>query len=133
MRRPTLDQLRAQAAWNAVAHVRQMKEDVREDYLRETKRLCVRIRTAGLGQALAFLYAKKSDNDAKSQILRHLSTWLMQERNLGKWRSEYTEENAVICAILNGDANFLRRTTEEAQHYLLWLTRFAQAELGGAE
>ncbi len=133
MKGPTLDQLRAQAAWNAVEHVRQMKENIQQDYLRESRRLSVRIRTAGLGQALAFLYAKRSGDDAKSRILSHLSSWLLRKRKLAKWRTEYTKENAVIRAVLEGDADLLRRATEEAQLYLMWITRFAQAEFGGAE
>ena len=53
--RPTLDQRRAQHAWQAVEQARKLGPNAKKDFAREAKRLPVRIKTAGLGQALAFL------------------------------------------------------------------------------
>lgn len=130
--RPTLDQRRAQHAWKAVEDAGQFRDA--EDFAREAKRLPVRIKTAGLGQALAFLNAKsKSDKDYqdhRSRLLKELGDWLLKERRLASWPKEANDRKAVIQAIINGDANLLRRATEEALLYLQWLTRFSEAEFG---
>lgn len=131
--RPTLDQRRAQHAWQAVEHVRQLlSKDAQEDFTQEAKRLPVRIKTAGLGQALAFLNAKsKSDKDGgdhRSRLLKELGDWLLRKRSLVRWPEGAKDNNAVLRAIIAGDADLLRRATEEALLYLQWLTRFSEAE-----
>ena len=128
--RPTLDQRRAQHAWETVLKVKKDKED----FAREAKRLPVRIKTAGLGQALAFLLAKaKSDKgeDARGRLLVALGDWLLKERELATRPN--AADRVLIQTLINGDANLLRRATEEALLYLQWLTRFSEAELGTGE
>lgn len=128
---PTLDQRRAQHAWKAVERAGQLSsKDAKKDFAREAKRLPVRIKTAGLGQALAFLNAKsKSDSeDYRGQLLKELGNWLLKERRLAPWPKGATDRDAVIQAIIGGDAKLLRRATEEALFYLQWLTRFSEAE-----
>ena len=124
--RPTLDQRRAQHAWKAVERTRSLRsKDDQETFAREAKRLPVRIKTSGLGQALAFLAAKsKSD-----LLLVALGDWLLQERRLVPPPNP-VDKYSLIQKIINGDANLLRRATEEALLYLQWLTRFSEAELG---
>lgn len=123
---PTLDQRRAQHAWKAVEKIRGQNDA--NDFADEAKRLPVRVKTAGLGQALAFLNAKSNGKDYRDRLLKELGEWLLKERRLAPWPKEASERDAVIQAILNGDANLLRRATEEALLYLQWLTRFSQAE-----
>ena len=125
----TLDQLRARHAWGVVDEVRHMHGSAPMNFAREVKRLPVRIRTAGLGQALGFLYAKSKEADVKSRLLTELGTWLLDKRGLAARPNGATHRNAVIRAIMDGDADLLRRATEEALLYLQWLTRFAEAEL----
>ena len=135
--RPTLDQRRAQHAWKTVEQAKaslKAKKD-KEDFAREAKRLPVRIKTAGLGQALAFLLAKaKSDKgeDARGRLLVALGDWLLKERELAT-RPNAAADRVLIQTLINGDANLLRRATEEALLYLQWLTRFSEAELGTGE
>ena len=133
--RPTLDQHRAQHAWKAVEDARKLhSQNATADFAREAKRLPVRIKTAGLGQALAFLSAKaKSENDGRSHLLKKLSCWLLKERRLASLPKGANDRNAVILAIIAGNADLLRRATEEALLYLQWLTRFSEAELGTGE
>ena len=130
--RPTLDQHRAQHAWKAVEDARGLhSEEARKNFAREAKRLPVRIRTAGLGQALAFLCAKSKDSDRedyRGRLLKELGDWLLKERSLAPRPEGANDRNAVIKAIINGNANLLRRATEEALLYLQWLTRFSDAE-----
>ena len=127
--RPTLDQQRAQHAWKAVEKARERHDAA--DYAREARRLPVRIRTSGLGQALAFLGAKakagKGDGDARSVLLADLDSWLLKERKMGASVREGAGPQTLIENIINGDGRLLRRATEEALSYLQWLTRFAEA------
>ena len=101
-----------------------------KEFAREVKRLPVRIRTAGLGQALGFMCAKSKGDDAKSKILEDLAGWLLEERQLARRPARAGKSDAVVRAIMEGDADLLRRATEESLLYLQWLSRFAEA---GAE
>ena len=136
--RPTLDQRRAQHAWQAVEQARKLGPNAKKDFAREAKRLPVRIKTAGLGQALAFLNAKaKSDKDkgedARGRLLVALGDWLLKERRLASQPNGAIAQDSLIQAIINGNAGLLRRATEEALLYLQWLTRFSEAEFGTGE
>lgn len=127
---PTLDQRRAQHAWKAVEGAGKSQDP--KDFAREAKRLPVRIKTAGLGQALAFLLAKaksgKDGGDHRSRLLEELGDWLLEKRKVFH-RPNVPEKNRVLVqAIVEGNANQLRRATEEALLYLQWLTRFSEAE-----
>ena len=124
---PTLDQRRARHAWQAVERARTLRDA--QDFAREVKRLPVRIRTSGLGQSLAFLYAKsKSDGDARARLLSELGTWMLQERRLAS-SAKSGDKRALMSAIIAGDADLLRRASDEALLYLQWLTRFSEAEI----
>ncbi|MCY4674686.1 MAG: type III-B CRISPR module-associated protein Cmr5 [Bacteroidetes bacterium] len=127
----TLDQLRAKDAWDAVKRVLKVGGNVSQEYSREVKRLPIRIRTAGLGQALGFLYAKsdKRSIDAKNLLLEDLAKWLLVERKLAKRPNSASDRSAILRAIVDGDAEFLRRATGEALMYLQWLGRFTEAEI----
>lgn len=127
----TLDQRRARHAWDAVSAAReQLKQPLRESYAREAKRLPVRIRTAGLGHALAFLAAKESGSNANGQLLRDLDDWVLcQRRPSGLPR----DAKRTTEAIVQGDSAFLQLATDEVLAWLQWLTRFSEAEFGGGE
>lgn len=131
--RPTLDQRRARHAWQAVELARGLHDAA--DYAREAKRLPVRIRTSGLGQALAFVNAKagKDEKGARVVLLEDLGDWLLAQRKLAAVPSGGVDRKSVMTMILDGDAGLLRRATEEALLYLQWLTRFCEAEIGGDE
>ncbi len=126
----TLDQLRARHAWGIVEATRNHKAS--KDFAAEVKRLPIRIRTAGLGQALRFVYAKSSvcdiEKDHRSRLLIALGDWLLKERKLAPRPKDSTDCSALLLAIIESDANFLRQATEEALLYLQWLTRFCEAE-----
>ncbi len=134
--RPTLDQRRAQHTWETVERARALNDNAKNDnakndFAREAKRLPMRIKTAGLGQTLAFLTAK--GGEARRLLLVQLGDWLLKKRKLAQWPQDAKEDNALVKAIINGDANLLRRATEETLLYLQWLTRFSEAELGTGE
>lgn len=134
--RPTLDQRRARHAWKAVERACGLHDAA--DYARETKRLPVRIRTSGLGQALAFVNAKAGSEkergkNARIVLLEDLGDWLLVRRRLAAVPAGGVERKSVMTMIVDGDAGLLRRATEEALLYLQWLTRFCEAEIGDDE
>ena len=124
---PTLDQRRAKHAWQAVERAKTLDDSPKKDFAREAKRLPIRIKTSGLGQALAFLRAK-----GHTQLLLELGDWLLKERQLVP-APDNIDKNSLIKTIVDGNADLLRRATEEALLYLQWLTRFSEAELGTGE
>ena len=126
--RPTLDQRRAQHAWQAVENAKTLNAPEKKDFAREAKQLPVRIKTAGLGQALAFLAAK--GGDARNRLLVKLGDWLLIQRKLASRSDDAINQNSLLQSVINGDADLLRRATEEALLYLQWLTRFSEAEFG---
>ena len=130
---PTLDQRRARHAWEAVERARGLRDAA--DYAREAKRLPVRIKTSGLGQAMAFLNAKagKDEKDPRVVLLENLGDWLLARRGLADVPAGGIRRDSVMTMILDGDSGLLRRATEEALLYLQWLTRFCEAEIGGDE
>ncbi len=130
----TLDQRRANHAWGMIQGVlkqyppRLVKENGKEKrvpheqakrYGGQAKKLPTRIMAAGLGQALAFLKAK----DYAPGLLAELSAWI--GNRIPPKQDERTE---LLERIVKGDSDFLRRATDEALAYLVWLNRFAEAE-----
>lgn len=119
--RVTIDQQRARHAWRAVESLPVDSEEA-DDYAREAKKLPVRIITSGLGQALAFVNAKKAKKQGLAKLEEHLTDWAKQ-------RLEATfSYDTLLDAIINNDSDFLRRATEEMLAYLVWLNRFTEAK-----
>lgn len=127
---PTLDQRRARHAWEAVARVKAKgATTLGSSYAREAKRLPVRILTAGLGHALAFLNAKAGqDESANTLLLRDVADWVLDKRGRSDSGADRPSADALIEHVVKSDANFLRVATNEVLAYLQWLTRFAEAE-----
>ncbi len=120
---PTLDQRRAKHAWEAVQKARGRtgahgKQDF-EKFTTEVKKLSMRIMASGLGQALAFLEAKKE----VSGLLAELSDWVVERRGIRSGGA-----GSLLRAVIEGDSDLLRRATDEALAYLQWLKRFVDAE-----
>lgn len=112
----TLEQRRAKHAWEAVQKAKKGSEA--KKYAGEAKKLPARIHAAGLGQALAFIEAK-----SVKQLHNDLTLWVIKERSIrGKKQASLLEN------IIEGDADFLRRATEESLAWLQWLNRFVEAE-----
>ena len=135
---PTLDQRRARHAWDAVARIRNdpKARSSASGYAREAKRLPVRILTAGLGHALAFLCAKAGSGkteSANTALLRDVADWVLDKRGNPDSTADRPASNALVEKIVASDATFLRVTTDEVLAYLQWLTRFAEAEFGADE
>lgn len=120
----TLDQQRAKQAWDDIQSVVN-RDEIKKKYGSLARKVPMLVLTNGLGQTLAFLRAKgKNDTgDEHNVLFRHLSAWTMSQiapnpgnQNLLDW-------------VLNNDSAAYRRATTEALAYLIWLKRFAEAEL----
>jgi CRISPR-associated protein Cmr5 len=107
-----------------VARCKKLGDEKAKTYGRETKRLPVRILTAGLGHALAFVKAKADDGkNALNRLHEDLTQWVLTERGL-----KGNAPKSLLESIVLGDSDFLRLATDEALAYLQWLNRFAEAE-----
>lgn len=120
----TLDQQRARHAWDAVARAEAREgahqPQTPEKFRGQAKKLPVRIMASGLGQALAFLRAK----DYAPGLLAELSDWIAI-----RLPPRTREPRELLERVVQGDADFLRRATDEALAYLVWVNRFAEAKL----
>ena len=129
----TLEQRRACDAWDAVQRVKSAKDA--ESYQREAKRLPVRIATAGLGHAIAFANARKGTN---KRVADDVANWVLTILKAGPrtMKDDRSLENTAVSLmkqIVENDADWLRRSTEEALAYLRWLSRFAEAEIASED
>ena len=125
--KPTLDQRRANHAWNAIMSFAKDKNgeygDDAKEYAREAHKLPTRIMAAGLGQALAFILAKAKDKKPNLKRLHeHLTNWVIKQRP-----TTAKKQDSLLESIIEGDSDFLRRATDESLAYLQWLNRFAEA------
>jgi CRISPR-associated protein Cmr5 len=114
----TLDQRRAAHAWAVAQRVNGLDDGVKKQFGTQVKKLPTRILAASLGQALAFLKAKKYAPDLREA----LDNWLHERRP-----ARAGEDQELLLRVIHGDADFLRFATAECLAYLLWLVRFADA------
>jgi len=114
----SLDQRRAMHAWNLVQ--RAMTEEHSETFRGQAKKLPIRIMTAGLGQALAFLEAKHY----APSLISGITEWIFN----GRMIQAAQPVSSLTVAIMQGDSMFLRQVTDEVLAYMQWVNRFAEAE-----
>lgn len=139
----SLGQRRANDAWQRIATLKKDFEDdqsAQKDYAIEAKKLPIRIKASGLGQALAFISAKakkskksKKSGPALEKLLNDLSNWVLIQRKL-PWDPGDPEGNTerptnLLSAVIEGNTGFLRWSTDEVMTYLQWLNRFLEAEI----
>jgi len=119
----TLDQKRAnhayQAVEQAIAGQGHHRGQDKNKFGRHAKKLPIRILTAGLGPALAFIRAKR---DEAPGLLAVLDDWMAQRIAVSQGQPV-----ELLQRVVSGNADFLRRATDETIAYLQWLNRFAEA------
>jgi CRISPR-associated protein Cmr5 len=131
----SLEQKRAEAAWDAIEQVKQRNDrlDEKKKYAKEYSSLArsapADIQANGLGQTLAFWRAKgyergqpKPDN-AQAELFGHVANWLRKQKIL----PDGNDPVQWICKDATTDQ--YRRASAEAIAFLIWLKRFAEAEL----
>jgi CRISPR-associated protein Cmr5 len=133
--RQTPDQRRACHAWDTVQEIlekyphqmvsgKKVPHEKAKKIGGQAKKLPTRILASGLGQALAFLRAK----DYAPEVLIRLGDWVLDKRLNQDSKKSPPSDRELVEAVVKGTSDFLRRATDEALAYLLWLNRFAEAE-----
>lgn len=122
----TLEQQRAQQAWKDIESVRGGSDEFKKKYGSLARKVPMLVLTNGLGQTLAFLRAKGKDDQQNEHnvLFRHLSEWTM-----GQVASNAAPNQNLLDWVRASDSTAYRRATTEALAYLVWLKRFAEAEL----
>lgn len=131
--RQTLDQRRAAHAWDTVEEVESLAKA--KDFVGHAKKLPMRIRAAGLGQALAFVASKgtlgsekrEAPNPALKTLMLRLNDWVLDQRKL-RGTTGRDDPQALLREINGRDAAFLKRATMETMGWLQWVNRFAEAK-----
>jgi len=139
--RQTTDQRRAAHAWKKIEWVlakwphrvdkgKRFPDPKAKEYGQLVKDLPTRVLASGLGQALAFRWAKGREDEQTLGLLSHLGDWVLDKRKNPASTAPEPKPQALIRKLVadNADAAFLRRATEESIAYLQWLKRFAEAE-----
>ncbi len=117
-RQRSLEQERAKEAWECVAAVK--GQGYAGKYGQLARSAPADIQANGLGQTLAFWNAK---GEAHHQaLLNHVSKWV-------KGQIKFSEASLLEWVIKTADTDGYRRATAEAIAFLIWLKRFAEAEL----
>jgi len=127
----TLEQQRAQRAWECVQEVTSKPQEFKKKYGSLARKVPMLVLTNGLGQTLAFLKAKgKNDSaDEHTVLFHHLSRWVLDQVAPGTSSSN----GDLLQWVLSNDSAAYRRAMTEAMAFLNWLKRFAEAELPAEE
>lgn len=116
---------RADYAWQRVTDVKARDATAAKEYKALACSATADIQSCGLGQTLAFWRAKANTSTAHDVLYQHVSKWVGPEVSTG-WRDADLLQK-IIDANTSGD--LYRYATAEAIAVLVWLKRFAEAEL----
>jgi len=125
-KRQTKEQERAKYAWECVEKAQATLRKDASEYGQLARGLPAFIQTNGLGQTLAFLLSKGKNDSRKphQQLYLHLSEWTTEQLGWGK-----SDKLMQELTRPNHDSNDYRRATNEVMALLIWLRRFAEAQL----
>lgn len=121
----TLEQKRAEDAWNQVTQVKDRGKLYAKEYNSLARGSIAYIQINGLGQVLAFWRAK---NEAHHHALyEHVSGWVCKQMGINN------NLHLLEWIVKDASSEQYRRATTEAIAYLMWIKRFAEAELPKGE
>ncbi len=123
----TVEQRRAADAWSRIS--KDVKKSFASEYRSLARGLPADVLTNGLGQTLAFLCSKGKkggrfkDDSEHAALYRHISTWVAPKMGWGR--------DDLLNRLIDKDtgSDDYRRAMAETLAYLVWLKRFAEAEL----
>lgn len=129
--RQTTEQKRARQAMEWVGEVNKIGGDAAKEYSSLARSAPADIQSNGLGQTLAFWRSKGWDksnpkNNGHTLLYQHLSQWVCGRMGWDEKANPY----GLLGWLVERDTADYRRATAEAQAFLVWLKRFAEAELG---
>jgi CRISPR-associated protein Cmr5 len=132
--RQTLEQQRAQDAWDCASEARQQLRDDYDKYVNLAKSVPALIMNSGLMQVLAFLHEKGLDkktgrpkpDDPHTLIGQHLRNALHK-----RFSDLPAEFGSAMEALMTADSRRFQVITAEAFAWLRWLKQMAAARQGG--
>ena len=129
--RQSTEQERARQAIKWVSEIKKIGEDAAREYSSLARSAPADIQSNGLGQTLAFWRSKgwekdRPKNNGHTYLYQHLSEWVCKRMG---WE-ERARKHGLLGWLVETDTAAYRRATAEAQAFLVWLKRFAEAELG---
>jgi len=116
----SLEQLRAKHALEAIGNLNDYG-----NFLSYVNALPAAIRTNGLGQAMATERAGSKDDKGHGKLYKALNDWLCRDDS---WAPYPRGMDLIEAIVKNGEAHYLRAQAE-ALAYLVWLKKFARAQL----
>lgn len=130
----SLDQLRAQVAFKHVTTVNEWKEADREKYRSTIMSLPALVRSAGLSQALHFVYSRENPGKTgekpwNRKLLAQLAEQLARVDASLFVAGKEAEDGPMLDAVRRADLAKYLRLTQEALASVNWYVRFAQGEL----
>lgn len=123
---PTLEQQRAQDAWDCAKSVAQKPGDAYDKYINAAKALPALIMNSGLMQVLAFCHEKGGANEVVASQLR---AWLA-ERFPSMFDGTNFEPFMQVLMKIEKPGDY-QAITAEAFAWLRWLRQMAAARKGG--
>ena len=135
----TLEQDRATYAWNCVSDVKDSA--FAGEYGSLARSAAADIRDNGFGPTLAFWYAKgyekgdvKDGENQHAQLLHDVDEWVLKRlEEDGDIDAEDRENGLLKWITEKATSDQYRRARSEAIALLVWIKRFAEAELGTTE
>lgn len=115
----TIEQQRAKFAFDKICEV--IREKSKGDYKSLVRGFSSMILQNGLGQALAFLKAKGKQHHIA--LYNHINLWLKQKF------APNENDFDILTKIMQEDSIKYRLYTKEALSFLVWLKKFAEAEI----
>lgn len=111
----TLEQQRAKKAWGDIQAIK--CASFAQEYRSLARSFPAYILTNGLAVALAFLKAKGGQEH--QELYGHLQAWL----------ARFAKGKDLLETLLESDTYLYMQVTEEALAFVVWLKRFAEAEI----
>lgn len=115
-------QEQARAAWNWVEAATKENKKFRDRYATLARKLPGYVQVSGLGQTMAFLYAKGDKPGAEQTMRDQIGGYLQKQLD--------RRDRGVMNMIVELDPDTYRRATRELMQVLDWLKRFAEGRLG---
>lgn len=131
----SLEQERAKAAWDAINEVKEANkrleenEQYEQEYASLARSAVSDVQASGLGQTLAFWRAKGFEkgkpktNNAYAVLFNQVAHQLQARKILP------CTQDPVVWISNDASTDEYRRATSEVIAFLIWLKRFAEAEL----
>ncbi len=123
----TLEQQRAQDAWNQAGIAMQQLGGGYDKYVNSAKALPALIMNSGLMQVLAFCHEKGGANEVVAQ---HLRAWLSKRF---KSIDRGPGFDLLMQSLMNAKPGDYQAITAEAFAWLRWMRQMAPARVGGQQ